>query len=90
MSVVLLDRRRQRPLEGIPWEMTRRSRGANRPATGLDVPRSLDELVTSALEALVAHETVCCPACSGRMVSRRAISGGIRSGECLDCGAQLS
>jgi hypothetical protein len=100
MSVALLDRRRQRPLDGALWEEGRAWSEETRPHAGTEhagppeVERhgalTLDELIAGIWEGLVVDEVVRCPACRGRMTARAAIQGEKAGGGCLDCGAQLS
>ena len=101
MSVVVLDRRDQRPLDGILWPEEHAGDMGSCPDTGVrgggglcEVEelgaRTLDELVTDAWGGLMVRETVHCPACRGRMASCVTAAGVIGGGDCLDCGARLS
>ena len=51
---------------------------------------TLDELITSVWEGLLADETAGCPACGGAMVPRYAAGASAVGGACRDCGTQLS
>ena len=51
---------------------------------------TLDELITSVWEGLVAGETAGCPACGGAMAPRYAAGASAVGGGCRDCGTQLS
>jgi DnaJ-class molecular chaperone len=100
MSVALLDRRRQRPLDGALWEEGRIS-GAGIPP-GADLEQSgqreieshgaltLDELIAGIWRELIVDQTVRCPVCHGRMAASVGGHGDVRGGSCLDCGTQLS
>jgi hypothetical protein len=98
MSVALLDRRRQRPLDGAPWEES--SSWQARPRADIERsgereaeshgPLTLDELIAGIWEGLIVDETVHCPACHGRMVARAVVRGEGLGGDCMDCGAQLA
>jgi hypothetical protein len=100
MSVALLDRRRQRPLDGALWEECRIWNEEVRPgASSKQVGRlevegdgalTLDELIAGIWEELGVQEMVSCPACHGRMMARAVVGGDVQGGDCLDCGAQLS
>ena len=100
MSVALLDRRRQRPLDGALWEESRTWDEETRPRADIEQAGppevenhealTLDELIAGIWEGLVADEMVRCPACRGRMTTHASIQGEESGGGCLDCGAQLS
>jgi hypothetical protein len=100
MSLALLDRRRQRPLdaalrkESPIWSETARSCADTERSGKREVKShgslTLDELIAGTWEGLIVGETVRCPACDGRMTTRAAVRAEGLGGGCLDCGAQLS
>ncbi len=98
MSAAVLERQTQRSFDDV-----RRTRDALRESdrradggvgrtplfgTESDRVRTLNELVTDTWESLMVRETVCCPACNGRMSPRAGAPGEV-GGECVDCGARL-
>jgi hypothetical protein len=100
MSVALLDRRRQRPLDGALWDERSSWEQDARPRADIERsgereveshgPLTLDELIAGIWEGLIVDEVVHCPACHGRMTARAAVQGEGLSGDCMDCGAQLA
>jgi hypothetical protein len=58
---------------------------------GEDGGRStLDAVVSSAWEGLLARTTVRCPVCTGELTWLPAADGGVRGGRCRDCASELS
>lgn len=50
---------------------------------------TLDDLITSVWEGLLADETVCCPGCGGAMAPRYAAGPRAVGGACSSCATQL-
>ncbi len=101
MGVALLDRRRQRLLDGSlrrkegRWEgetqgVADMERSTGPFERGEHPVRTLDKLITDTWDGLIARETVSCPACRGRMAFRSIAPGEVQGGDCSDCGARLS
>jgi hypothetical protein len=103
MGVVLLQRRRRRPLPGLlerkrprPAEHAARLRAVELDARAAGA-LTLEDLIVGAWEGLSVCETVRCPVCGERMVRRGegttscdGVPGGVQQGECVDCGTRLS
>jgi hypothetical protein len=51
--------------------------------------QTLEDLVTGAWDALLAHAHADCPACGAELQPRHSAGAGVVGGRCGDCGATL-
>ncbi len=50
---------------------------------------TLDEVLSSVWEGLIAHRVETCPVCGGQMVPGYAVHARPIGGRCVDCGSSL-
>jgi hypothetical protein len=58
-------------------------------AGGVHGRLTLDDVITGVWEDLAVRAAVRCPVCEGEMAAHK-LTGGLRRGQCGDCGTRLS